>query len=212
LFAGNKSVQPMNFFRFRAFVKSGTSRCFPRPAIDTSKPLICRAKRAPARQKFPHKFRALFDCPSSSVSVTLSASLGEDDLATTAPAAHSARSILHVRGSWPAREDRIPSVVWLGILWLGMSAGFGLDFHRFARETPPPPKVLWVHAFVFTVWMFVVTAQVLLVLRNRVAWHRKFGWFAVGWAASWPSWDPGLPSPQRSMLSACSTPIRNSLR
>jgi hypothetical protein len=94
----------------------------------------------------------------------------------------SARSILHVRGSWPAREDRIPSAVWLGILWLGMLAGFGMDFHRFARETPPPPKVLWVHAFVFTMWMFVVTAQVLLVLRNRVAWHRRFGWFAVGWA------------------------------
>jgi len=30
--------------------------------------------------------------------------------------------------------------------------------------------------------MLLLTAQVLLVLRDRVAWHRKFGWFLAGWA------------------------------
>jgi hypothetical protein len=39
-----------------------------------------------------------------------------------------------------------------------------------------------VHAVVFTGWMLLLTAQVLLVLRNRVAWHRKMGWVAAGWA------------------------------
>jgi hypothetical protein len=30
--------------------------------------------------------------------------------------------------------------------------------------------------------MLIVTAQVLLVMRNRVAWHRTLGWIAAGWA------------------------------
>ena len=30
--------------------------------------------------------------------------------------------------------------------------------------------------------MLLLTAQVLLVLRDHVAWHRKFGWFVAGWA------------------------------
>jgi hypothetical protein len=72
--------------------------------------------------------------------------------------------------------------VWLGILWVGMLAGFGSEIRAFAHRNPPVPKVLWVHATVFTVWMLLLTAQVLLVLRDRVAWHRKLGWFAAGWA------------------------------
>jgi hypothetical protein len=90
--------------------------------------------------------------------------------------------VWHVRGTWSAREDRTPSAVWLGILWAGMIAGFGLDLSRFAHENPPAPKVLYVHAAVFTVWMLLLTAQVLLVLGDRVDWHRKFGWFLAGWA------------------------------
>lgn len=88
----------------------------------------------------------------------------------------------HVRGAWSARDDRTPSVVWLCILWLGMLLGFGLDFSRFVHESPPAPRVLYVHAFVFTGWMLLLTVQVLLVLRNRIAWHRKLGWFLAVWA------------------------------
>jgi hypothetical protein len=88
----------------------------------------------------------------------------------------------HERGSWSAREDRVPSAVWLGILWAGMLAGFGLDFSRFLHESPPAPFVVRIHAVVFSSWMLILTAQVLLVLGNRVAWHRKMGWVAVGWA------------------------------
>ena len=95
---------------------------------------------------------------------------------------HKPGTILHVRGNWSARDDRTASAVWLGILWLGMIAGFGVDIPRFLHEKPPPPTVLHVHAAVFTVWMLLLTAQVLLVLRDRVAWHRKLGWFAAGWA------------------------------
>jgi hypothetical protein len=89
---------------------------------------------------------------------------------------------LHVRGTWSAREDRVPSAAWLGLLWLGMIAGFGVDLSRFAHENPPAPKILYVHAAVFTAWMLLLTAQVLLVLRDRINWHRTLGWFMAGWA------------------------------
>jgi hypothetical protein len=92
------------------------------------------------------------------------------------------RNVWHVRGNWSTRDDRVPSAVWLGILWVGMIAGFGVDISGFRQAPYAPLKVIWVHAFVFTVWMFILTAQVLFVLRDRVGWHRKFGWFAAGWA------------------------------
>ena len=100
----------------------------------------------------------------------------------TAPPIQGPKTILHVRGAWSARDDRTPSAVWLGILWLGMILGFGMDFSRFLHESPPAPRVLYVHAFVFTGWMLLLTAQVLLVLGDRIAWHRKLGWFLAGWA------------------------------
>lgn len=86
----------------------------------------------------------------------------------------------HVRGNWNPREDRIPSAVWLGILWTGMLLGFGLDAKRFLGQHPP--FLLHLHATVFTIWMFLITAQVLLVVRNRVDLHRKLGWVLVAWA------------------------------
>lgn len=100
----------------------------------------------------------------------------------TAPPISGPKTILHTRGTWSARDDRAPSAVWLGLLWLGMILGFGLDLRRFAHENPPAPHILYVHAAVFTGWMFLLTAQVLLVLGDRVAWHRKLGWFLAGWA------------------------------
>ena len=86
----------------------------------------------------------------------------------------------HVRGNWNPREDRIPSAIWLGILWRGMLLGFGTDAKRFLGQHPP--LLLHLHATVFTIWMFLLTAQVLLVVRDRVDVHRKLGWFLVAWA------------------------------
>ena len=87
-----------------------------------------------------------------------------------------------MRGNWSARDDRVPSAVWAGILWVGMFAGFGTDIPYFVKIAPPPPAVIWVHGAVFTIWMVLLTAQVLLVLGDRVAWHRTVGWFVAGWA------------------------------
>jgi len=100
----------------------------------------------------------------------------------TAPPISGPNAILHTRGTWSARDDRAPSAVWLAILWLGMIAGFGTDFPKYLHQNPPPSTVLHVHAVVFTIWMLLLTAQILLVLGDRVALHRKLGVFAVGWA------------------------------
>ena len=100
----------------------------------------------------------------------------------TAPAFSPSRTTLHRRGTWNPRDDRTASAVWLGILWVGVLAGFGVDFPRYLRENPPAPFIIHVHAVVFTVWLLLLTAQVLLVVRNRVAWHRNLGWFMTGWA------------------------------
>lgn len=87
----------------------------------------------------------------------------------------------HTRGTWNAREDRLPSLVWLAFIWFGMIAGFGTDMRRFLHESPPASWVVHVHAFVFTIWLLLLTAQVLLVVGNQVAVHRRLGWFAAIW-------------------------------
>ncbi len=92
----------------------------------------------------------------------------------------AARWKWHVRGNWNAREDRFPSVVWLGILWIGMILGFGLDAKGFLGQHPP--LLLHLHAAVFTIWMFLLTVQVLFVVRDRVDVHRKLGWILAAWA------------------------------
>jgi hypothetical protein len=92
------------------------------------------------------------------------------------------RGVLHTRGTWSPREDRTAFAVWLGVIWAGMIAGFGLDFPAYLHQSPPAPLILHVHAAVFAVWMLIVTAQVTLVMKDRVRWHMTMGWFAVGWA------------------------------
>ena len=68
------------------------------------------------------------------------------------------------------------------LIWFGMVAGFGVDMPRFLHESPPSAAVVDVHAVVFTVWLLLLTAQVLLVVGDRMALHRRLGWFMVGWA------------------------------
>src|SRR3974390_164423 len=103
-------------------------------------------------------------------------------MVSTAPAVRKARSSLHLRGSWSARDDRVASAVWLGLLWVGMIAGFGVDFPRYLHENPPAPKITYLHGAIFTGWMLLLTAQVLLVVGDRVKIHRTLGWFTAGWA------------------------------
>jgi len=57
-----------------------------------------------------------------------------------------------------------------------------VDMGRFLHQTPAAPLVAHVHAFVFSGWMVLLTAQVMLVAGDRVAWHRRMGWVTAGWA------------------------------
>jgi len=100
----------------------------------------------------------------------------------TASILQKSRFAWHQRATWSARDDRKASVVWLGILWVGMIAGFGVDFPVYLHKNPPAPIIVHIHAAVFTVWMLLLTTQVLLVVTDRVVLHRRLGVFAVGWA------------------------------
>ena len=108
----------------------------------------------------------------------------------TASAVQSTRRVWHTRGNWNTRDDRTAPAIWLAIFWVGTIAGFGVDFPRFLQQKPPAPRVIHVHAAIFTIWLLILTTQVLLVLRDRVAWHRKMGWFAAGWACLMAVYGP----------------------
>jgi hypothetical protein len=72
-------------------------------------------------------------------------------------------------------DDRIASAVWLGIIWLGILIGFGVDIPAFLHETPAAAGIVYVHAVVFLSWLGLVTAQVVFVLRGRMDQHRRVG-------------------------------------
>ncbi len=100
----------------------------------------------------------------------------------TASTVQKASAFLHGRGAWSARDDRAASMAWLGLLWLGMIVGFGVDFPRYLRENPPAPKITYIHGTIFTIWMLLLTTQVLLVVSDRISLHRRLGWITAGWA------------------------------
>lgn len=100
---------------------------------------------------------------------------------STAAAVSKQPTFLHQRGTWSTRDDRIPTAVWLAIFWVGIIAGFSVDLRRYFHEHPAAPAIVNVHAVVFTTWLLIMTAQVTMVVRDRVAWHRRFGWFAAAW-------------------------------
>jgi hypothetical protein len=77
--------------------------------------------------------------------------------------------------SWEVPDDRIASAVWLGIIWLGIVIGFGVDIPAFLRETPAAAGIVYLHAGVFLGWLTLVTAQIVFVLRGRMDQHRRVG-------------------------------------
>lgn len=77
--------------------------------------------------------------------------------------------------SWEIPDDRIASAVWLGIIWLGILMGFGVDIPAFLHETPAAAAIVYVHAVVFLGWLGLVTAQVAFALRGRMDQHRRVG-------------------------------------
>lgn len=87
---------------------------------------------------------------------------------------------IHTTATWSAREDRGAALVWLALIWVGMLLGFGFDLKRYFHEAPPAHWVVHIHAVVFTLWLFVLTAMITLVERDKVQVHRKLGWYVAG--------------------------------
>jgi hypothetical protein len=90
---------------------------------------------------------------------------------------------IHTTASWPAREDRRAALVWLAIFWIFVGVGFGFDLHNYLHEQPAVPMIVHVHAIATTLWLLTATALVLMVETANVSLHRRFGWFAAGYAA-----------------------------
>ena len=81
---------------------------------------------------------------------------------------------------WSPASDRKIYAVWLGLVWAGMLAGFGLDFTRYLGETPVPPFLLHFHAAVYVLWLGLVSFQILWIETGNVRRHIQLGWLTVG--------------------------------
>jgi hypothetical protein len=59
---------------------------------------------------------------------------------------------------------------------LVVAVGFGGTVNaRLFHPSSPRPRILYVHAALFTAWVLLFTAQAMLVRSGRVAWHRRLG-------------------------------------
>jgi hypothetical protein len=81
--------------------------------------------------------------------------------------------------AWSPASDRKIYVVWIGVVWAAILAGFGMDIARYQGEAPPPPLILHVHAAVFVLWLGLVTLQILWVEMGSLRRHKQFGWWTV---------------------------------
>ena len=90
---------------------------------------------------------------------------------------------IHTTATWPAREDRRAALAWLAIFWTFVGVGFGFDLHNYLHEHPAVPGIVNIHAITTTLWLLTATALVLMVETGNVRFHRRFGWFAAGYAA-----------------------------
>lgn len=90
---------------------------------------------------------------------------------------------VHTKATWPSRDDRRITLVWLAAFLVITVVGFVSDLGPYFSEQPRQPLIVHVHAVLTTIWLLILTAQVLLVELDKPALHRKLGWFAAGWAA-----------------------------
>lgn len=77
--------------------------------------------------------------------------------------------------SWEIPADRKAPAVWLGIFWIGIIIGFGVNLPGFLRQKPAAAGIVYLHAVVFVGWLFLLTTQVAFVLRGRINQHRRLG-------------------------------------
>jgi hypothetical protein len=76
--------------------------------------------------------------------------------------------------------DRNFFLLLLGLAWLGIVSGFGLDMlDHFRTETRAYPLIVHFHALLFVGWLVLLTTQVLLIRNRRADLHRRLGMIAA---------------------------------
>src|ERR1700712_4757619 len=79
------------------------------------------------------------------------------------------------------RSDKTATAVLVGILWIGVLSGFGLDvLGHVQKHGLDYPLFLHFHAFVFFGWLVLLTAQLVLVRASRIDLHMKLGVAGTG--------------------------------
>ena len=80
--------------------------------------------------------------------------------------------------------DRNFFLIYVALIWLGIVMGFGGDIQsHFEKHEAAYPLIVHFHAVAFVGWMFVLTAQVLLIRRKRHDLHQRLGIAAMFLAA-----------------------------
>jgi hypothetical protein len=80
--------------------------------------------------------------------------------------------------SHPADRDFFLALV--GLTWLGIVGGFGLDMIDHVRNSSRAyPLIVHFHALLFVGWLVLLTTQVLLIRNRRADLHRRLGMAAA---------------------------------
>ena len=100
------------------------------------------------------------------------------ELAVTAPIGVPARRRFVAYHKW----DRNFFLAFLALCWLGVLMGFApAATKRLAGHADyPAPLILEIHAFAFSAWMALLTAQIGLIRMRRPQLHMKLGLIAMG--------------------------------
>lgn len=68
------------------------------------------------------------------------------------------------------------SLLIVAVIVYGFSFTIGKNL---IHPTVPRPRILYVHATVFSGWLVFFTLQSMLVRSRKVKWHRRLGWFGL---------------------------------
>jgi hypothetical protein len=83
------------------------------------------------------------------------------------------------------RWDRNFLLAVVVLIWFGILNGFVPEIlQHIAKNKPPYPVIIHIHAVAFVGWLVLLTVQVLLIRRSRHDLHRRLGFAAMGLAAA----------------------------
>ena len=68
----------------------------------------------------------------------------------------------------------------VGVIWLAMVTGFGIDIVKRAQNGGVHfPLIIHLHAVAYLAWLALLVLQVWLVRTRRIRWHRRAGLWAI---------------------------------